>query len=93
SLLDLMLFVLLYKLFNRRQANSEGIIVLWYLIGYSTIRFFLEFLRPNPWRIFGFPVGGIFSLVVFFTSIFLLARGRRGYDNPDIPKSRARPGE
>jgi prolipoprotein diacylglyceryltransferase len=38
-----------------------------YLIGYSSIRFFLEFLRPDPWKIAGFSIAGAVSLLFLIT--------------------------
>jgi phosphatidylglycerol:prolipoprotein diacylglycerol transferase len=80
SLLNLLLFVVLYRFFDRRRAEGtkqkSGVVTLAYLAGYSFIRFFLEFLKPNVWSAFGFPVAGIVSLLVFLLSVLAIYRAR-----------------
>lgn len=76
SILDLALFVFLYKLFKR--SLTPGAITFLYLAGYSLIRFPLEFLRISPWSIFGFPVAGLASAVIFSLSVILLVRFKCG---------------
>lgn len=72
SLLDLILFAVLYKMFLRDRAKP---FVCYYLIGYSLIRFVLEFMRPDPWKLLGLPVSVIISVLVFiFCLIFLLKK-------------------
>ncbi|MFA5358292.1 MAG: prolipoprotein diacylglyceryl transferase [Patescibacteria group bacterium] len=85
SILDLILFTVLFiwQKRRRREAGSEGqdgIITLFFLIGYSVIRFFMEFLRTDysP-LIFGFRFAQVLSGVVFFVtlSIVLFFKFRR----------------
>jgi len=47
SILNLLLFFILYFLFRSRRLGEGGIFFL-YLIGYSIIRFSLEFIRLDP---------------------------------------------
>lgn len=56
SFLDLLLFIILFLIFRKRQADKilgqPGVLTLAYLLGYSMIRFFMEFLRldvTNTW--------------------------------------------
>jgi phosphatidylglycerol:prolipoprotein diacylglycerol transferase len=68
SLLCLILFVFLYKIFSRQKlfgkVISPGNIGIIYLIGYSFIRFFLEFLRTDPWKLVGVPVASLVAIVI-----------------------------
>lgn len=52
SLLNFGLFFILYFLYKARKV-SDGSVFLFYLIGYSIIRFFLEFIRIDPTPEFG----------------------------------------
>ncbi len=52
SLLNFVLFFILYFLYKTRKV-SDGSIFLFYLIGYSIIRFSLEFIRIDPTPQFG----------------------------------------
>jgi len=83
SILDFILFILLYRLYHRRKVFggnlSSGSITMLYLAGYSLIRFPLEFLRPDPWNIVGFPVAGIVSVSVFTLSAILYLNRRKFY--------------
>ena len=57
SILNLILFLILLNLYkNKHEKVPEGTFLWIYLGSYSIIRFFLEFLRINPWKI------NIFSL-------------------------------
>jgi phosphatidylglycerol:prolipoprotein diacylglycerol transferase len=72
SILNLTLFVVLFKNFKKHHEKlPAGIFTALYLGGYSVIRFFLEFLRINPWTIVP---GGYFCLNVSQSvSILILA--------------------
>jgi len=59
SLLNLILFLVL----NKFKPGSGKVIVL-YLLGYSTIRFFLEFLRMDPWIFNDINIAQLVSVVV-----------------------------
>ncbi len=49
----------------------RGSFALLYLSGYAVIRFFLEFLRPNPWKVLNLPVASIVAIIVFSSSLTL----------------------
>lgn len=49
----------------------RGSFALLYLSGYAVIRFFLEFLRPNPWKVLNFPVASALAIIVFLSSLTL----------------------
>lgn len=72
SVLDFVLFLLLCRLLGK---FPDGKLTLLYLIAYSVIRFFLEFLRIDSTLNFGiitFPA--LVSLLVFIVSIFVLIK-------------------
>lgn len=52
SILNLILFIILYKTYRKSHNElKSGFFISLYLIGYSVIRFALEFLRIDPWTI------------------------------------------
>lgn len=77
SVLNFLLFIFLYSIFSPQKSAGKkippGCVALLYLAGYSVIRFFLEFLRPNPWKILGFPVASLTSIVTFLVALYLLS--------------------
>ena len=71
--------VLLCFLLNREAKNhnyGQGYILGFYLLGYSLIRFLLEFLKVNPWKFDGIPVAQIVSVATIVATIVFL-RTRR----------------
>lgn len=52
-------------------CEYDGCILACYLFGYSFIRFWLEYLRIDPWTIHGFNVAQLFSLVFMLISLLL----------------------
>jgi phosphatidylglycerol:prolipoprotein diacylglycerol transferase len=84
SVLNIILFVTLFKTYKKHNAKlPTGIFTALYLGGYSIIRFFLEFLRINPWTIVP---GGYFCLnvsqsvsilVLTFSIVFLKIRTKK----------------
>jgi len=81
SILNLLLFVFLYRVYSRQRIAgtelSAGSVTMLYLAGYSVTRFFLEFMRPDPWRFFGIPTASLVSAVVFFVTQLILWFPRR----------------
>jgi phosphatidylglycerol---prolipoprotein diacylglyceryl transferase len=62
----LLLFIFGFMLTLRKKlVPGSGKLICLYLAGYSVIRFFLEFLRINPWKIAGIPTAQIICAVVF----------------------------
>ena len=52
SVLNLILFITLFKMYKKYSERiPHGVFTALYLGGYSIIRYFLEFLRINPWQI------------------------------------------
>ncbi|NCP33509.1 MAG: prolipoprotein diacylglyceryl transferase [Armatimonadetes bacterium CG_4_10_14_0_8_um_filter_66_14] len=79
SLLSLVLFALLVR--NLHRARFEGQVTCWYLIGYSVLRFGVEFLRrgvTGKLFIAGLTEAQIASVLMFaFAAVALVIRGRR----------------
>ena len=72
SLLNFALFLFLYLLFRSRRL-ADGMVFIFYLLGYSLIRFFLEFIRLDPAPVvFGLRWPQIISIVIFLAGLFLL---------------------
>ena len=73
-ILDLALFAFL--LIYRKHAKREGNILLFFLIGYSSIRFLMEFLRAHG-KVDAGPVFQIISIVIFAAAAAVFVyRGR-----------------
>ena len=77
SLLNIILFALLYRAYRRRKMwginLSSGAISMLYLAGYSIARFFLEFMRPESWKVANFPAASVVSLIVFMLTLPLFS--------------------
>ena len=71
SLLSLILFLILNKF-----TRGSGKVIVLYLFGYSVIRFFLEFLRIDPWIINDINVAQFVSVVVTLLCALYLIRPR-----------------
>jgi len=85
SILNLILFIVLYRLYNQRKMFernlSRGAISMFYLMGYSIVRFFLEFMRPESWRIGNFPVASLISVfTALIIGICLLYKVKKSHD-------------
>lgn len=80
SILDLLLFVFLYKVYGRRKIAGTklpaGSVTILYLAGYSIVRFFLEFMRLDPWSLLGAPIASVVSVVVLIFSGLLSGKIR-----------------
>ena len=77
SILNLSLFLVLWSV-ARSKINANGLVALLYLIGYSIIRFFMEFLRTDA----GGGGGGLnwvqwLGLVIIITGITLIYKKER----------------
>ncbi|MBU1129806.1 prolipoprotein diacylglyceryl transferase [Patescibacteria group bacterium] len=75
SILNLCLFLFLYF---RNPEHVEGQTA-FYLIGYGTIRFFLEFLRTDTWQIDSIKIGQILSILFILTGIFLITKNHKNH--------------
>lgn len=72
SLLNFVLFLVLVKISRAKSRNGKITAV--YLIGYGLIRFFLEFLRVNPWTVYGLNVAQMISILSIVFAIFIIKR-------------------
>lgn len=79
SILDLILFGVLFILFKKfHEKTPRGVFMALYLGGYSTIRFFLEYLRINPWKVAGLNVSQCVSILVLsFSIVFVSIRTKK----------------
>ena len=78
ALLNLLLFVALIYISRRWESwLRSGDIFLIYLIGYSLIRFTIEFQRPDAWTIGGLPTAQWLAILIAAVSaIILIVRHR-----------------
>ena len=76
SILDFILFLLLYFVVKNNKQRKDGNIALLYLIIYSAIRIFVEHFRIDSVRfIWGYPVAIVVSVgIIILASILLLFR-------------------
>jgi phosphatidylglycerol:prolipoprotein diacylglycerol transferase len=70
SLLNLILFVFLYINFNNGK-KPQGFFLRSYIIGYSLIRFALEFIKFNTWEIYGVNTAQIICAIMFVGTVTL----------------------
>lgn len=79
--LNLILFIILYRLYHRRKILginlSNGSISMLYLVGYSVTRFFLEFMRPDSWKVANFPIASLISALVLSIIVVWVLKNRR----------------
>ena len=76
SLLNFLLFLFLLWVFNKNSGNSKnadglkkGSVFFLYLAGYGLIRFFMEFLKIDPWKISGLNTAQIISILLVLSGI------------------------
>ena len=71
--------ILLYLAHNWRKNRLYGDIFFLYGIAYPFIRFFIEFLRPDAWKVGGIAVAQIVAVgaFVFFASLLFIRRKLR----------------
>lgn len=74
SILDIFIFIVLYYLVKPKNKDNIGVISAWYLLLYSIVRFFIEFLRVDCIKyICGIPVPQIVSIIIIlFSSGFII---------------------
>ena len=80
SLAALALFLILFLVGLKYASHLKtGDLLAGYVIGYSTIRFFTEMLRPDAWQMGSLAAAQVFSLIfIALGVIFLIARHRLG---------------
>ncbi len=69
SILNLILFVILWKLNKTQKKLTAGKIFYTYLAGYGLTRFALEFLRLRSWTIYGINVAQAISLLLIIIGL------------------------
>jgi len=76
SLLDIVIFIVLYKIIMPKYKDDVGVITAVYLLMYSVVRIFIEGLRVDCVRyVFNIPLPQIISFVIIiFTTIFLIRK-------------------
>lgn len=73
SVLDFILFFVLWRLSKKRLL--DGKITYFYIIGYTAIRFFMEFVRVDNTAMLGFlRLPQILSMALFFGALYFLVR-------------------
>lgn len=76
SILNLTLFLILLR--NRAKWQSgQGVTTLYYLMGYSLLRFSLDFLRLEQWYAGPFVVSQMISVIIFATALGCLYKLKR----------------
>ncbi len=73
--LNLMLFC--FFLFFKKTQRSNKFFLGAYLIGYGTIRFFMEFLKENPWTINGLNVAQMVSILSLLIGLIILTQRKK----------------
>ncbi len=68
GILNLILSFTLYKLYIVKKYK-QGALICIYLIGYSVIRFFIEFIRASNWVEYGVNVNQIVCVIVFIGAL------------------------
>lgn len=76
SLLNIVIFIILYKLILKRYKNNHGIITAWYLILYSAVRIFTESFRVDCVKyLYNIPVPILISVIlIVLSAIFILIK-------------------
>ncbi len=73
SLLDILIFIILYSFILKRYKENTGIISASYLILYSIVRFFIEGMRVDCVKyIWGIPFPQLVSIVIILCSIIFI---------------------
>ena len=83
SLWNLTVFVFLMWVARRDRKLLDGDVICLYGIGYSVGRFFLEFLRPEAWNIYGIRTANIVALVIILVCGGIMIVRRRASPPPE----------
>jgi len=74
--INLLIYILLVFTYRRRKSN--GLIAGLYMMSYSTVRFFIEFLRGDPrMGMGGFSFAQMISVVIFLAGAVIIFAARR----------------
>ncbi len=63
---------LLWIAIQFRERRKDGDLFILYLIGYSIIRFFIEYLRPDAWMVGGIAAAQLLALILISVGIIVL---------------------
>lgn len=78
SLLDLVNFFVLFYLYKKTAfKNKGGFFTFIYLLNYSIIRFLMELLRQDSWKLGGLNVSLLIPILLFMAALFSLLRIRK----------------
>ncbi|MCR5265596.1 MAG: prolipoprotein diacylglyceryl transferase [Cyanobacteria bacterium RUI128] len=81
SLLDVLIFLILY-LVMKKYKDNYGVITAWYLILYSVVRFFIEYIRVDCVKyVFGVPFPQFISVLLISLSVLFLLVKHFTYKN------------
>lgn len=71
SILNFILFIVLYKLVFKKSLH-QGLLTIFYILGYGTIRFFVEFVRiDDTFMLGGIRIAQIISLIFIFVIYYI----------------------
>ena len=70
-LAEFALFIILFS--QRKKKFFDGAIFVFYIIGYSIVRFSLDFFRTDP-TYFGFTIAQFFSIILFIAGLIFLSK-------------------
>jgi phosphatidylglycerol:prolipoprotein diacylglycerol transferase len=75
SILDILNFIILYLLYRKTALkNRNGFFSFLYLLNYSLVRFLMELLRQDGWRVYGLNVSLLIPILLFMTALYCLLR-------------------
>ncbi|MCM1265709.1 MAG: prolipoprotein diacylglyceryl transferase [Candidatus Gastranaerophilales bacterium] len=78
SILDIFIFIILYYLIVPKNKDNYGYVSAWYLLLYSIVRFFIEFLRVDCVKyIYGIPVPQIVSIVIIVLALGFIIKNNK----------------
>lgn len=73
-----LLFLILYWLYKKRDIDGSGLFIVIYLMGYATVRFFVDFVRPEAEVLWVFTPAQVTSIVlVAFGFVFFYKQKSR----------------
>ena len=75
SVLDILNFSILFLLYKKTKLKTfPGFFTFLFLLNYSAIRFFMEFLRQDPWLLGELNVSLLIPILLFMTALFCLVK-------------------
>lgn len=78
ALLNVLIFIVLYKVIMPKYKEKAGLITAYYLLLYSIVRFFIEYLRLDCVKyVLGVPVPQLVSAVVIIVTGYIIIRANK----------------